>query len=61
MSRPSCPIRGHRRAYFQRYDMFACLECDAWLSNACDCSAEECSFAKPPRDPKMVADAPEYL
>lgn len=42
-----CPIKEHKemRVYFARWDMFACLECNAWLSKQCDCSPANCNFA----------------
>lgn len=63
MKRPHCPIKGHERVYFEAYDMLACLECDAWLSDACGCQpAERRGFRKPPRDPSMVTDCkPEAM
>lgn len=61
MSRSKCPIKDHRRVYFQNYDMYACLECDVWLDEPCGCPSNVCSFKKPPRDPRMVTDEPEYL
>lgn len=58
----TCPIKGHRRVYFSRLDMFACLACDAWLSNVCSCGPSDgCMFPKPPRDPSMVTDEPEFM
>lgn len=60
MKRETCPIRGHVRVYFGRWDMYACLECDAWLSDPCGCEPTSgCSFArtKPPPGPKQAAAA----
>jgi hypothetical protein len=61
--RERCPIQGHTRIYFQRWDMFACLECDAWLSDPCGCPPADCTFRETavPRDPSIaVKDGVSY-
>lgn len=54
-----CPIKGHTRVYFDRWDMFACLQCNAWLDDQCDCPAAECDYAETaaPRDPSLAVKA----
>lgn len=52
-----CPIKGHERVYFQIWDMFACLECDAWLSDQCQCPpSAECVYnrSRAPLDPSKA-------
>jgi hypothetical protein len=58
-----CPIKGHTRIYFPALDMFACKECDAWLSDRCGCPPSACEFAaqRVPRDPSMAKHRYEVM
>lgn len=57
-----CGVAGHRRGYWDRYDMFGCVVCDRWTSTLCGCTATDmCPYAVPPERPSMSPDAPEYF
>jgi hypothetical protein len=45
----------HQTYYFTSYDLFACVDCDMWLSAPCTCGPQDdCPFTPPPARPSLA-------
>ncbi len=52
-----CPQCGGRPTYNDAHDMFACVACDIWTEEPCNCAEAECPFPKAPPVPSLALQA----